>query len=71
MTVTTFLMAGARRLRALSPCHLSGLTSQRLISRSPLPDASVLPSGLKATQVTLSVCPLRVAFSWPVAAAQA
>ena len=37
----------------------------RLVIR--LPEASVLPSGLNATDMTASVCPLRVARSLPVA----
>src|SRR4051812_41959743 len=45
--------------------HFSGLTSQSLIVLSPLPEARVLPSGLNTTDLTESVCPLRVASSLP------
>src|SRR5260370_34528841 len=37
--------------------------SHKLIVWSPLPEASVLPSGLCATQFTGPVCPLRVSRS--------
>lgn len=39
-------------------------TSHSLIALSSLPEASVFPSGLKATLVTESVWPARVRSSW-------
>src|SRR5262249_10151659 len=42
-------------------------TSHSLIVWSALPVARVLPSGLKATELSQSVCPVRVAVRWPVA----
>src|SRR5262249_3413902 len=41
-------------------CSLPVATSHSLTVRSPLPEASVFPSGLYATEVTPFVCPLRV-----------
>src|ERR1700740_413502 len=40
--------------------------SQSFTVPSLLPDASRVPSGLKATDHTIPVCPLRMAFFWPV-----
>ena len=48
-------------------CSLPVATSHSLIVWSLLPEASVLPSGLNATDHTPPVCPLRVACSLPVA----
>jgi len=47
--------------------RLACVTFHSLIVPSSLPDASVLPSGLNATEWTLPVCPLWVTRSLPVA----
>src|SRR5947209_3817561 len=52
---------------ARSLVRLLALHVPQLDRLSPLPEARVLPSGLKATDDTPSVCPLRVACSLPVA----
>ena len=44
-------------------CSLPVATSHSLIVLSQLPEASVLPSGLYATEHTVLVCPLRVSRS--------
>src|ERR1700722_17735084 len=46
--------------------HLPVCTSHSLTVSSMLPEASVLPSGLYATDHTKPLCPLRVARSLPV-----
>src|SRR4051812_47175423 len=48
------------------PAHFSGLACHTLIVLSMLPEASVLPSGLYATETTGSECPVSVASSLPV-----
>src|SRR4051812_20828233 len=48
--------------------HFRQLTSHSFTVWSLLAEASVLPSGLHATDHTSPVCPLRVANSLPVAA---
>src|SRR5262245_26298035 len=55
-------------LAHLSAAYLPVATSHSLTVWSWLPEASVLPSGLYATERTQPVCPLRVACSSPVAA---
>src|SRR5208337_3317521 len=45
-------------------------TSQSLILSSALPDASLRPSGLNATELTELVCPARVRNSCPLATSQ-
>src|SRR5262245_59470333 len=56
-------LAASNNLISPLKCNLG--SSQRL---QALAEARVLPSGLKATEVTQSVCPLSVARSWPLAA---
>ena len=51
-------------------CSLPVATCHSLIVWSRLAEASVLPSRLKATEVTWLLCPLRVACSLPVATSQ-
>src|SRR3989338_2984115 len=45
-------------------------TSQRIIVLSQLPDARVVPSGLKATDLTEEECPLSVFIAFPVSISQ-
>jgi hypothetical protein len=45
-------------------------TSQSLIVRSQDPEARTFPSGEKATEWTIPVCPRRVRSSFPVATSQ-
>ena len=47
---------------------LAGSVSHSLMVSSTLAEARVLPSGEKATDSIASVCPFRVARSWPVSA---
>src|SRR5205807_124904 len=50
--------------------HGQGEASQILTVPSEEALARRLPSGLKTTLLTGSVCPLKVSVSWPVAASQ-
>src|SRR5262245_49820475 len=46
------------------------VTSQSLMLPSSLAEASVLPSGLKTTDRTVAVCPLKTAICFPVGTPQ-
>ena len=56
--------------RTVTPVYLAiGMSHNLIVLSSPL-DASVLPSGLKTTDCTASLCPLSVASSFFVAMSQ-
>src|ERR1700712_3843464 len=50
--------------------HSFEFTSHNLIVLSWLPEASVLPSGLNATELMARVCPFKVVLSLPALASQ-
>src|SRR5262245_11531345 len=64
---TAAVEAGGRADRRRPPRHFgpNRFTSHSRIFMSALPEASVLPSGLNATQLTASVCPVNFATSLP------
>lgn len=53
-----------------SDIHFRGVMFHSLTDRSLLPEARVLPSGLKLTQLTVCSFPSSLAVSWPVFAFQ-